>query len=89
MTTTGDERRLHDAIDGLMPGLSRPAAERWFKIPSPIGDESAAQLEVARVMRGIGSVLMSSTSIRGTGETSLASSHRHVPIDDVHVWLGR
>lgn len=48
-----DEQRLHDLIDGLMPAY-RDLLQKLVQIPSPIGDESAAQLEVARVMRGIG-----------------------------------
>ena len=48
-----DERRLHDTIDDLTPAY-RHLLQSLVKIPSPIGDESAAQQEVARVMRGIG-----------------------------------
>jgi len=48
-----DERRLHHTIDDLIPAY-RELLQTLVRIPSPIGDESAAQREVARVMRSIG-----------------------------------
>ncbi len=49
------ERRVHDAIDTLTPAY-RDLLQALVRIPSPIGEEAAAQREVERAMRDIGLV---------------------------------
>ncbi len=49
------ERRVHDAIDALTPAY-RSLLQSLVRIPSPIGEEAAAQREVDRTMRHIGLV---------------------------------
>ncbi len=49
------ERRVHEAIDTLTPAY-RSLLQSLVRIPSPIGEEAAAQREVDRAMRHIGLV---------------------------------